>query len=236
MDKLINRRTLIGALPLWVGLHAAVSHALFGESRDLVTRAELDRLLDTGHPESHCAMRHDHSAHGSDDWAGSLRWSASDCGHNEGAGPAIKLAVRNGLSYPAMMYGCAASESLIPQINEAIKNPAALDQYLGMASPSQIAAVRDMLKQGKSFTEILVTAPDEAVGEVWRRKPMLRFACSLARKGKLAPAVAIAIASQWHNCQEFKCLLRHPNEIARWLQTQAIVAIGQVPSVCHNPA
>jgi hypothetical protein len=64
-------------------------------------------------------------------WAGSLRWSASDCGHNEGAGAAIKLAVKNGLSYPGMMYGCAASESLVPQIDEAIKNPAALDQYLG---------------------------------------------------------------------------------------------------------
>jgi len=225
MAKLVNRRTLIGALPLWAGLHAPASRLLFGESQDLVTRAELDRLLDTGHPENHCAMRHDHSAQGSDDWAAALGWSASDCGHNEGAGAAIKLAVSNGLSYPAMMHGCAASESLIPPIDEAIKNPAALDQYLGMASPSQIAAVRDMLKRGKSFTEILATAPDEAVGEVWRRRPMLRFACSLARKGNLAPAVAIAIASQWHNCQEFKCLLRHLNEVARWLQTQPIVAI-----------
>jgi len=224
MDKPMNRRTLITSLPLWTGMCALARLSLFGEPVEPVTRAAVDGLLDTGHPESHCAMRHDHNARGSDDWAGSLRWSASDCGHNEGAGAAIKLAVKNGLSYPGMMYGCAASESLIPQIDQAIKNPAALDQYLGMASPSQIAAVRDMLKQGKSFTEILATAPDEAVGEVWRRRPMLGFASSLARKGALAPAVAIAIASQWHNCQEFKCLLRHPNEVARWLQMQAIVA------------
>jgi hypothetical protein len=224
MDKAVNRRTVLWALPLCAGFYAVASHPLFGEPQDLVTRAELDRLLYTGHPESHCTMRHDHNARGSDDWAGSLRWSASDCGHNEGAGAAIKLAVKNGLSYPSMMYGCAASEALIPQIDEAIKNPAALDQYLGMASPSQIATVRAMLKEGKSFTEILATAPDEAVGEVWRRRPMLGFASSLARKGALATAVAIAIASQWHNCQEFKCLLRHPNDVARWLQVQAIVA------------
>jgi hypothetical protein len=72
---------------------------------------------------------------------------------------------------------------------------------LGMASPSQIATVRGMLKQGKSFPEILAVAPDGAVGEVWRRRPMLQFASSLARKGSLAPAVAIATASQWHNCR-----------------------------------
>lgn len=193
------------------------------EILDSVTRAELDRLLDTGRPESHCEMRHDHNARGSDDWAGSLRWSASDCGHNEGAGAAIKLAVTNGLSYPEMMHGCTASEALIPEIDEAMKNPASLDQYLSIASPSQIATIRDMVKRGKSFPEILAAAPDQAVGEVWRRRPMLRFASSLARKGTFAPAVAIATASQWHNCQEFKCLLRHPIEVAAWLQTQVVV-------------
>jgi hypothetical protein len=224
MDKPMNRRALISALPLWTGVYMAGWPFLFSESMEPVTRAEVDSLLDTGHPEGHCTMSHDHNARGSDDWAGSLRWSASDCGHNEGAGAAIKVAVRNGLSYPGMMYGCSASESLIPQIDEAIKNPAALDQYLGMASPSQIGTVRDMLKQGKSFPEILAVAPDGAVGEVWRRRPMLRFASSLARQGALAPAVAIATASQWHNCQEFKCLLRHPNEVARWLLVQPAVA------------
>jgi hypothetical protein len=220
----MNRRRLIGAIPLVASLYAVAPRHLFGEPMQPVTRAEVDHLLDTNHPENHCMMRHDHKDVSFDNWEGSLRWSASDCGHNEGAGAAIKLAVKNGLSYPEMMYGCAASESLLPEIDEAIKNPAALDRYLGMASSSQIAAVRDMLKQGKGFTEILASAPDEAVGEVWRRKPMLRFANSLAGKGVLAPAVAIATASQWHNCQEFKCLLRHPNEVARWLQMQAIVA------------
>jgi hypothetical protein len=220
MHRPMNRRTLIAALPFWMGMYAAARASLFAQLAEPVSRAQVDSLLDTSHPESHCAMNHDHNARGSDDWAGSLRWSASDCGHNEGAGAAIKLAVKNGLSYPGMMYGCSASESLIPQIDEAIKNPSALDQYLGMASPAQIATVTDMLKQGKSFPEILAVAPDGAVGEVWRRRPMLRFASSLARKGSLAPAVAIATASQWHNCQDFKCLLRHPSEVARWLLEQ----------------
>jgi hypothetical protein len=223
MHRPMNRRTLIAALPFWMGMYAAARASLFAQSAEPVSRAQVDSLLDTSHPESHCAMNHDHNARGSDDWAGSLRWSASDCGRNEGAGAAIKLAVKNGLSYPGMMYGCSASESLIPEIDEAIKNPAALDQYLGMASQSQIATMRDMLKQGKSFPEILAVAPDGAVGEVWRRRPMLRFASSLARTGSLVPAVAIATASQWHNCQEFKCLLRHPNEVARWLLLQPAV-------------
>lgn len=217
----VNRRRFIGSISLLLGACAFHSNAFVGDSPG-VTRADIDRLLDTAHPETHCAMHHNHNDTSFDDWKGSLEWSASDCGHNEGAGPIIKLAARNGLAYPEMMYGCSASESLIPQIDEAMKDPDRLDSYIGMASPSQVAEVRKMLKQGKSFVEILTMAPDEAVGEVWRRRATLRFASTLAHRGSLAPAVAIATASQWHNCQAFKCLLRHPNEIAQWLQNQVV--------------
>jgi hypothetical protein len=48
---------------------------------------------------------------------------------------------------------------------------------------------------------------------------MMKFAKALAAKGKVAEAVAIATASQWHNCHAFKCLLRHPMEIVAWLKT-----------------
>jgi hypothetical protein len=75
-----------------------------------------------------------------------------------------------------------------------------------------------MLKRGVPPAEVLASAPDEAVGEAWRTKAMIRFASSLAKKDSLAPAAAIAIGSQWHNCQEFECLLRHPNEVALWLR------------------
>jgi hypothetical protein len=104
-----------------------------------------------------------------------------------------------------------------------MKDPSTLDQYLGLASASQIAALRTMLTQRKNFAEILASLSDDEadiVGEVWRRRAMLRFASVLVHAGSIAPAVAVATASQWHNCHAFECLLRHPNEVARWLQMQ----------------
>jgi hypothetical protein len=77
-----------------------------------------------------------------------------------------------------------------------------------------------MLKEKKPATEVLAEAPEDAVGEAWRRKAMMKFASSLAKGGNLAVAVAIATASQWHNCQEFRCLLRHPTEVGEWLRNR----------------
>jgi hypothetical protein len=196
----------------------SLSSAAKGSST--VTRSDIDKLLDTTQPETHCQMKHNHNDTSFDNWEGSLKWAAADCGHNEGAGAVIKLAVKNELSYPDLMCGCPESELLIPEVNEVLKNPDALDKYAGEASPSQIANLKDMLKRGVPPAEVLASAPDGAVGEAWRRKAMIRFASTLAKKGSPAPAAAIAVASQWHNCQEFKCLLRYTSEVADWLQSQ----------------
>jgi hypothetical protein len=217
----MNRRRLLFAIPLVAGAHVARSLVPIKKWTAPITRTEIDRLLDTTQPELHCRMNHNHADASVNDWEGSLKWSAADCGHNEGAGAVIKLAVKNGLSYPELMCGCPDSERLIPEVEAAVQNPDTLDRYLGPASPSQIAALKKMLKNGSSVSEILSTAPDEAVGEVWRRRAMMRFASKLAKRGPLATAIAVAIASQWHNCQEFKCLLRHLNEVGQWLQQQA---------------
>lgn len=216
---MINRHKFILSILL---LGACFKTFLFSAVRrtSTVTRSDIDNLLDTTHPETHCQMHHDHNDTSFDKWEGSLNWAAADCGHNEGAGAAIKLAVKNGLSYPDLMCGCPESELLIPQVDEALKNPDALDKYAGWGSPSQIAQLKDMLKRRVPPAEVLASAPDGAVGEAWRRKAMIRFASVLAQKGSPAPAAAIAIASQWHNCVEFKCLLRHSSEVANWLQSQ----------------
>jgi hypothetical protein len=214
---MINRHNFILSL-LLLGACYKTSLLSAAQSASAVTRSDIDKLLDTTHPESHCKMDHDHSNTSCDSWEASLKWAAADCGHNEGAGAVIKLAVKYGLSYPDLMHGCPDSELLIPQVDEALKNPDTLDKYAGWGTPSEIASLKDMLKRGVPPAEVLASAPDGAVGEAWRRKAMIRFASSLAKKDSLAPAAAIAIASQWHNCQEFECLLRHPNEVALWLR------------------
>jgi hypothetical protein len=219
---MMNRRTLMCAVPLVAACCVTKCFGSAPTGSAPLTRSDIDQLLDTAHPETHCQMNHDHNDSSFDDWEGSLRWSAADCGHNEGAGAAIKVAVKNGLSYPDLMRGCSQSEALIPQVNEILKNPDALDRYanFGWGSPTQIAQLKSMLKRGSSFTDILTLAPSEAVGEVWRRKAMIRFASALAKGGSLAPATAIATASQWHNCYAFKSLLRHLADVANWLQKQ----------------
>lgn len=231
---MMNRRSVMLAIPLLAGAYIRKFSAPIVRWAVPVSGSDIDRLLDTIHPELHCRMNHDHNDASFDDWGGSLKWSADDCGHNEGAGAAIKLAVKNGLSYPELMCGCPDSESLIPKVDEALKDPDALDRYAGFGSPSQIAVLKQMLKNGSSFPEVLSSAPDEAVGEVWRRKAMIRFASTLAKKGSLAPATAIATASQWHNCQAFKCLLRHPSEVGRWLQEQRPEKCSQTRTAAHN--
>ena len=217
----MNRRSFTTVLPFFAGVYSTDRNFLLGDAKETITRSDVDRLLDTKDSERHCGESHNHRDRRFDDWEGSLRWSASDCGHNEGAGVVIKLAVSNGLRYPDIVYGCAASERLVPRIDEAMKDPDTLDQYLGLASASQIAAIKTMLKQRKNFAEILATLSAdraEIIGEVWRRRAMLRFASVLTYAGSITPAVAIATASQWHNCHAFECLLRHPNEVVRWLQ------------------
>jgi hypothetical protein len=216
----MNRRSLLFAIPLFAGAHFGSSLMAILKQGGSIERSDVDELLNTTQPELHCTMNHDHKDTTFDDWERSLKWSAADCGHNEGAGPVIKLAVKNGLSYPELMCGCPQSEALIPQVEEARKDPDTLDRYIGLASSSQIAEVKKMLRQGTPPPEILASSPEETVGEVWRRKAMIRFASTLARKGSVAAGVAIATASQWHNCSEFKCLLRHPNEVGRWLRGQ----------------
>ena len=59
---------------------------------------------------------------------------------------------------------------------------------------------------------------DVVAGNVWKRRDMMFFAVDLAHRGALPVAVAIATASQWHNCHAFKWLLMHPNQTAAWLQ------------------
>jgi hypothetical protein len=80
--------------------------------------------------------------------------------------------------------------------------------------------LKKMLKDGKSASEVLAEAPEGAAGEAWRRKAMMRFAASLAKSGNLAVAIAIATVSQWHNCQAFRCLFRHPAEVGDWLRNK----------------
>jgi hypothetical protein len=211
----MNRRTLLCAVPL---LAAARAQGFVFLPQRQSASSEVERLLDTTHPERHCQMSHNHNDSSFDDWEGSLQWAAHDCGHNEGAGPVIKLAVSSGLSSPELMYGCHDSEGLIPQVQEAIKNPDALDQFSGWVTPAQLMALKRMLREGKSFPEVLSEAPPQAIGEVWKRVAMMRFASRLAKKNSEAAAVAIATASQWHNCQAFRCLLRHPDKIYNWLR------------------
>src|SRR5437868_5569569 len=103
---LLSRRSLIGLLPLLV---EAFPRELFSQART-VTRADVDKLLDTSTPIAHCNQKHYHGDDSFDDWRGSLTWSASDCGHNEGAAAALKAAAQNGLSYPELMQGCSESE------------------------------------------------------------------------------------------------------------------------------
>jgi hypothetical protein len=220
---IVSRRDLIAVTPVLAGLVLLKARPRLSAT-NTVTRADIDQILETKNPQNHCGENHDHSDESFDDWKGSLVWSTQDCGHNEGAGPVVKLAVNNGLSYPALMRGCHDSEQAIPVVDEIMKDPSQFDALLKEVPPDksptmeQVTAVRQALKEGKSFTEILVMAPPDAVGEVWRRVAMMQFAKKLAREDKLAPAVAIATASQWHNCQAFRALLRHPAEIAQWLR------------------
>jgi len=217
----ISRRTLIGLIPLYVGIRKSPCLAQL----KTITRGDVDRLLDTKDPKGHCREQHDHDKDDFDDWRGSLEWSASDCGHNEGAAAALKLAATNGLSYPELMRGCPESESEIPLVERAIKDPNELDYALRAVPQEKIDRLKDALRQGKPVVDVLVMATDdpegqEAVGEVWRRRAMMRFASQLAANGKLAPATAIAVASQWHNCQAFRCLLRHTADVASWLRSK----------------
>jgi hypothetical protein len=216
----MNRRSMILAIPLLAGAHIGRFLVCSEKLEGQVKRSDLGRLLDTTAPESHCQMQHNHQDNSFDDWAGSLKWSADDCGHNEGASAVIKLAVRNGLSFPELMRGCPDSERYIPRAEEVIRNPDTLDQYSGFLTPSQLAVLKKMLKDGRSAPEVLAEAPEGAAGEAWRRKAMMRFASALAKKGNLGAATAIAAASQWHNCQAFRCLLRHSAEVAEWLRSR----------------
>ncbi len=216
----MNRRSLIFTIPLLAGAHIPRFLFCFEKLGQQVKRSEIGLLLDTTRPESHCQMQHDHKDNTFDDWEGSLNWSADDCGHNEGASAVIKLGVKNGLSFPELMRGCPDSERYIPQAEEVIENPDRLDQYAAFLGSSQLAALEKMLKDGKPAPEVLAEAPEGAAGEAWRRKAMMRFASALAKNGNLAVATAIATSSQWHNCQAFRCLLRHPNEVGNWLRSR----------------
>ena len=124
----MNRRSLLLAMPLFASASLGRPLMAILSQAGSIARSDIDRLLNTTHPELHCTMNHNHNDTSFDDWEGSLKWSAADCGHNEGAGAVIKLAVKNGLSYPELMCGCPQSEALIPQVEEARKNPDTLDR------------------------------------------------------------------------------------------------------------
>jgi hypothetical protein len=184
----------------------------------------VDALLNTKNPTAHCIAQHNHADDSFDDWRGSLVWAAADCGHNDGAFAVLKLAAANGLAYPELMKGCRETEAEISTVDQALKDPSKLDYALGVLPGEKINELKDAIKHGESFVGTLVKAVDVpggdvAVGEVWRRKAMMTFASKLAVSGKSAPATAIAVASQWHNCQTFRCLLRHTAEISQWLQS-----------------
>lgn len=215
---MLTRRSAIKFFLSIVGAQLVGAKVVFAKGDVVVTRADVDKLLNTVDPENHCGERHDHSDNSFDDWKGSLEWSARDCGHNEGAAPVIRLAVANGLSYPEFMRDCPDTENAIPIVEKAMNDPATLDDYLRLIPQDKAVALKQALKDGKSPAEILAMAPEDVVGEAWRRVAMMKFAKSLAVKEKSAQAVAIATASQWHNCHAFKCLLRHPREIACWLK------------------
>jgi hypothetical protein len=215
---MLTRRSAMRFFLSAVGAQIVGATFVFAKGDAVVTRADVNKLLDTADPENHCGERHDHSDNSFDDWKGSLEWSARDCGHNEGAAPVIRLAVANGLSYPGFMRDCPDTENAIPIVEKAMKDPATLDDYLRLIPQDKAVALKQALKDGKSPAEILVLAPEDVIGEAWRRVAMMKFAKALSTQGKIAPAVAIATASQWHNCHAFKCLLRHPGEIVVWLK------------------
>jgi hypothetical protein len=183
-----------------------------------MAKLDINSLLDIEHPELHCLEKHNHDDSTFDKWEDLLTWANRNCGYNEGAGWVIKLAVKEGLSYPELMQGCPDAERYIPLVEEAKRNPDSLDRFSSRISPGELAALKKMLREEKPFPEILAEAPREAVGVVWSRKAMMRFASTLAKRHSCAAAAAIAIASQWHNCHGFKCLLRHPDEICDWLR------------------
>ena len=214
----LNRRSFLWQLSIVTLAHCRFPEPLSAASGS-VTQAEVAKFIDINTPEKHCVQRHDHTLNTFDDWRGSLTWASVDCGHNEGAAAVLKVAVSEGLSYPELMRGCAETESQIPHVDEIMRNPDALDRFAWRIPPEQAARIKDAIRAGKSFTDILVMAPDEAVGEVWRRNAMIRFARAVSVRGEAAVAVAIATASQWHNCQAFRSLLRHTNDVATWLST-----------------
>jgi hypothetical protein len=209
-----TRRHLLRHISFLVVACRSGQFAFAAAPRVPVTSTVVARYVDIANPEKHCTQNHDHSDNSFDDWQAALQWASTNCGHNEGAAAVIKVAVNNGLSYPELMRGCQETEGEISQVDEIMKNPDSLDRLAWKLTPEQVAAIKQAIRSGKSFTEILVMAPDDAVGEVWRRKAMIRFAKSIATKGKPAPAAAIAIASQWHNCHAFRCLLRHADDVS----------------------
>jgi hypothetical protein len=117
----MNRRSLIFTIPLLAGARIGRSLFCFERTDDQVKRSDIDLLVDTSSPENHCLMHHDHRDDSFNDWERSLKWSANDCGHNEGAGPVIKLAGKNGLSFPELMRAVPTLSAISPRQRKSLR-------------------------------------------------------------------------------------------------------------------
>lgn len=86
-------------------------------------------------------------------------------------------------------------------------------------------AVNVLIKSGLPVPDILAKAlqagGEQVLGNLWPRRDMMQFAKSLYQiPGGLGEkaAIAIVVASQWHNCHAFRCLVAHTDEIGDWLR------------------
>jgi|GEM_PF-6623872 hypothetical protein len=79
------------------------------------------------------------------------------------------------------------------------------------------AVISLALQYGLHISGLPADLAGDAVGEIWKRRDMMAFAKDIAKGGFIIQATTIAVASQWHNCHAFRCLLRHTPETAEWL-------------------
>ena len=81
-------------------------------------------------------------------------------------------------------------------------------------------AGRIAVQYGLGLPEGVAGLIGQGLGNVWDRCNMMHFAVDVAKSGNVEPATAIAVLSQWHNCQALRCLAFHAGEIGDWLAQQ----------------
>lgn len=82
------------------------------------------------------------------------------------------------------------------------------------------AGARIALEYGLNLPPQIASLGGDLLANAWPRRDMMRFAIDIAKAGFLPQGTSIAIASQWHNCHAFKCLVFHAPEVGAWLLQQ----------------